>query len=87
MITHSRSFGRLDVFTCTCRDSNMFRDTKLKVTFGFTIISSIAATTLNYCLACRKHTNNAGSRKTKMINAAFRSKSKYSISNNEIDRN
>ena len=39
MITHSRMFGRLDVFKCTCRDSHMFRDTNLKVTFGFTIIS------------------------------------------------
>ena len=46
MITHSRIFGRLNVFTCTCRDSHMFRDMNLKVTFVFTIISSIAATTL-----------------------------------------
>ena len=29
MMTHSRIFGRLDVFTCTCRDSHMFRDTKI----------------------------------------------------------
>ena len=39
MIKHSRIFGRLDVFSCTCRDSNMFRDTNLKVTFCFTIIN------------------------------------------------
>ena len=46
MITHSRIFGRLDVFTSVYKDSYIFRDTNLKVTFGFTIISSIAATTL-----------------------------------------
>ena len=46
MITHSRIFGRRDVFTCTCRDTDMFRNMNLKVTFGFTIIRSIAATTL-----------------------------------------
>ena len=46
---YSRIFGRLDIFNCTCRDSHVFRDTNLKVTFdftNFTIISSIAATTL-----------------------------------------
>ena len=46
MITHSKIFGRLDIVTCTCKDSHIFRDTNLKVTFGFTIISSIAATSL-----------------------------------------
>ena len=46
MIRYSRIFGRLDIFTCTCRDFHVFRGTKRKVRLGFTIISSIAATTL-----------------------------------------
>ena len=46
MIAHSRIYGRLDIFPCTCRDSHLFRNTNLKVTFGFTIINTIAATTL-----------------------------------------
>ena len=38
------------------------------------------------CLACRKHTNNVGSRKTIMINKAIRDKSKCAICNNEKSR-
>ena len=43
MIMHIRIFGRVDVFSCTCRDSHMFKDKNLKVMFGFTITSSITS--------------------------------------------
>ena len=39
-----------------------------------------------YCLACRKYTNNVVSRKTIMINAAIRGKSKCAICNNKKSR-
>ena len=39
-----------------------------------------------YCLACRKHTNNSGSKKIFMTNAVIRAKSKYAICNNKISR-
>ena len=37
-----------------------------------------------YCLACRKHINNVDSRKTIMIKAAIRDKSKCAICNKKV---
>ena len=39
-----------------------------------------------YYFPCRKHTNNVGSRKTIMINAAIKQKSKCAICNNKKSR-
>ena len=39
-----------------------------------------------YCLACRQHTSNVGSRKTIMINAAIRYKLKCAICNDKKSR-
>ena len=39
-----------------------------------------------YCLSCRKHSNNVTSRKTIMINATIRDKSKCAICNNKMSR-
>ena len=36
-----------------------------------------------YCLACRKHTNNSGSKRLTMTNAVIRGKSKCYIFNNK----
>ena len=38
------------------------------------------------CFSCRKHTNNVGSRKTIMINAAVKHNSKCAICNNKKSR-
>ena len=46
MITHSRTFGRL-IFLLLRAETPLCSETRtLKVTFGFNMISSIAATTL-----------------------------------------
>ena len=39
-----------------------------------------------YYFPCRKHTNNVGSRKTIMITAAIKQKSKCAICNNKKSR-
>ena len=36
-----------------------------------------------YCLACRKHTNNSGSKKVMMTNTVIRAKSRCVICNNK----
>ena len=36
-----------------------------------------------YCLACRKHTNDTGSKKVIMTNGVIRSKSRCAICNNK----